>query len=89
MESHGKLAYMWYVKWLQLSKQGQNKIKASYLRKYPKTRMWMILTIFKNCSQTLGPGKLKKVIEKVMEIHGICKAQKSTNAVKAKAFLSP
>ena len=81
MESHGKLAYVWYVKWLQLSKQGQNKIQASYLRKYPKTRI--------NCSQTLGPGKLKKVIEKVMEIHGICKAQKSTNAVKAKAFLSP
>ena len=69
---HGKL---WKIsvcvvrKLLQLSKQGQNKIQAIYLRKYPKTRM--ILTIFKNCSQTLGPGKLKKVIEKAMEIHGI------------------
>ena len=35
-------------KLLQVSKQGQNKIQASYVRKYPKTRM--ILTIFKSGS---------------------------------------
>ena len=31
---------------LQVSKQGQNKIQASYARKYPKARM--ILKIFKS-----------------------------------------
>ena len=56
-------------KLLQVSKQGQNAIKARYIRKYPKTRM--ILRIFEGDSQTLGPRKLEKVLEKVMEIHGI------------------
>jgi len=51
-------------KLLQVSKQGQNKIQASYARKYPKTRM--ILTIFKSGSQTLGHGRLEKIMEKVM-----------------------
>jgi len=27
----------------QVSKQGQNKIQASYIRKYPKTRMILII----------------------------------------------
>jgi len=35
-------------KLLQVSKQGQNKIQASYARKYPKTRM--ILKIFESGS---------------------------------------
>ena len=35
-------------KLLQMSKQGQNKIQASCVRKYPKTRM--ILTIFEGGS---------------------------------------
>lgn len=53
-------------KLLQVSKQGQNKIQ---VRKYPKTRM--ILTILESGSSTLGHGKLEKVMEKVMESHGI------------------
>ena len=35
-------------KLLQVSKQGQNKIRASYVRKYPKTRI--ILKIFESRS---------------------------------------
>ena len=51
---------------LQVSKQGQNiKIQVGYIRKYPKTRM--ILTIFESGSLTLGPGKLEKFMEKIME----------------------
>ena len=53
LESHG-IYYYWSWKMivcvicnlLQVSKQGQNKAQASYVRKYPKTRM--ILTIFKS-----------------------------------------
>ena len=51
---------------LQVSKQGQNiKIQVGYIRKYPKTRM--ILTIFESGSLTLGPRKLEKFMEKIME----------------------
>ena len=49
-----------------VDQQGQNKIQASYVRRYPKTR-----TIFKGGSETLGHGKLEKVMEKIMESHGI------------------
>ena len=44
---HGKL-YCVVRKLLQMSKQGENKIQANYVRKCPKTRM--ILTIFESGS---------------------------------------
>ena len=58
MESYGKIAV---YKLLYVSKQAQNKIQTSYGRKYLKTRL--ILTIFESGSQTLGHGKLAKVME--------------------------
>ena len=67
---HGKLVWFCVVrKLLEMSKQGQNKIRASYVRKYPKTRM--ILTIFESGSSTLDHRKLEKVMEKVMESYEI------------------
>ena len=51
IDGHGK---SWKIivcvvhKLLQVSKQGQNKIQTSYVRKYPKTRM--ILTNFESGS---------------------------------------
>ena len=60
--SHGKLVCLCVVcKLLEMSKQGQNKIWASYVRKYPKTRM--ILTIFETGSSTLDHRKWQKVME--------------------------
>jgi len=44
-----------------VSEARQNKIQASYVRKYLKTRM--ILTTFESGSLTLGHGKLEKVVE--------------------------
>ena len=44
-------------KLLQVPKQGQSKIQASYVRKYLKTRM--SLTVF----ESFGHGKLEKVME--------------------------
>ena len=50
--------YSMYGKLLQVLKKGQ----ASYVRKYPKTRM--ILTIFESGSETLGHEKVEKVMKK-------------------------
>ena len=46
IDGHGKSCVV--HKLLQVSKQGQNKIQASFVRKYPKTRM--ILTNFESGS---------------------------------------
>ena len=69
MEKSWKIIVYVVRKLLQVSKQGQNKIQASYARKYPKARM--ILKIFENGSLTLGHGRLENVMEKVMKGHGI------------------
>ena len=61
---HGKswkIIVCMVCKLLQVPKQGQNKIQASYVRKYLKTRM--SLTVFDSGSYTFGHRKLEKVME--------------------------
>ena len=49
------------------------------VKKYPET--WNVLNIFERDSKTQGHGKREKVMEKVMQGHGIWRAQKSTSPV--------